>query len=696
MESKILKNIPEKLSLILFLFFTILAGRSNLEVKNVQLDPTGIVTKRDANGEYCAAIKIISEMNGFKYTSYNGIVDVEHKPGQDLVYLSANERVLKIFLAGYQPKKIILSEYGIDLQTKKIWEIEITGDKQPPQIPVNIITQPENVNIFIDGQKINANHSVKISKGQHSLKLTKKGYENIDTSISVNDTSTLFEYELSSLSPVKTTIKSKPEHAVLYINGLKEGYTNKQIYLLPGQYQVQLNKNGYKIRKDSIAIKSNAKNEFLYQLKQISSRLIINTTPSSAEVYLNNTRQTTDTLIVSPGKYKIFVEAKNYYSSSRIIEVREKEERNVRFKLEPKSGGLSVQVKPIDSQIMLKRQGRVVDSWRGAKRINNLKIGTYQLFCNTYKNKNRIINVNVRENKTTTLNLNLKNIPVDSLHSTSDYSQFVYLKGDTFNMGDIWGRGNSNEKPAHKVRVDGFYISKYEVTHAEYIKFLNDANIPRNGRYKGKTLINLNKSWSAIEYKDEQFVFKKSKYAPKINCPVIGVTFYGACFYGNWKSQLEGFEPVYNINNTVVCDWDANGYRLPTEAEWEYAARSGGKAVKYSGTHKRTKLNEFAWYKNNSQSKVHPVGEKQFNSKGLYDMNGNVFEWCWDWYEIDYYSYSPFKNPIGPQTGEGRILRGGSWRTPAYYCRNTNRYLNNPGYSRPDNGFRLVRDPKED
>ena len=136
-------------------------------------------------------------------------------------------------------------------------------------------------------------------------------------------------------------------------------------------------------------------------------------------------------------------------------------------------------------------------------------------------------------------------------------------------------------------------------------------------------------------------------------------------------------------------------YRLPTEAEWEYAARGGVKtqnsaSQKYSGSNN---INEIAWY-DNSNSKTHSVGGKKANELGIYDMSGNVWEWCNDWYDSSYYKNSPKNNPQGASSGSSRVYRGGSWGNYARYCRVAYRYRYYPGGSGGDLGFRLLRSSK--
>ena len=130
-------------------------------------------------------------------------------------------------------------------------------------------------------------------------------------------------------------------------------------------------------------------------------------------------------------------------------------------------------------------------------------------------------------------------------------------------------------------------------------------------------------------------------------------------------------------------------FRLPTEAEWEYAARSGGEREKYAGTSQEGDLGQYAWYFVNSGRQTHPVGEKRPNGLGLYDMSGNVWEWCADWYGENYYQRSPKYNPGGPCNGSYRVLRGGSWFNDPGNLRAAYRYGFSPEYRAGTIGFRL-------
>jgi formylglycine-generating enzyme required for sulfatase activity len=216
--------------------------------------------------------------------------------------------------------------------------------------------------------------------------------------------------------------------------------------------------------------------------------------------------------------------------------------------------------------------------------------------------------------------------------------ELVFVKGGCYQMGDTFGDGEYDEKPVHEVCVDDFYIGKYEVTQGQW-----------------KQIMGNNPSY-----------FKNCGD----DCPVEQVSWNDAQKFINRLNQKSGGK-----------------YRLPTEAEWEYAARSGGKNEKYSGGND---VDSVAWHNSNSNSKTHSVGQKQPNGLGIYDMSGNVWEWVSDWYDGGYYKNSPRNNPTGPNSGSNRVFRGGRWNSHAGNVRAANRLFYIPAYRVDILGFRLL------
>jgi len=241
-------------------------------------------------------------------------------------------------------------------------------------------------------------------------------------------------------------------------------------------------------------------------------------------------------------------------------------------------------------------------------------------------------------------------------------ANFVHVEGGTFQMGNENGRDGTLT-----VTVKSFYMSKYEVTQKEWFDVM------------GTTL----RQQRDIAGKKLPIIGEGDNY------PMYYVDWFDAIEYCNKLSLKEGLTPVYRgTNDDITCDWNANGYRLPTEAEWEFAAKDGIKKyllTEYSGSNNADAV---AWYKGNSGKKTHPIGTKTANNLGIYDMSGNVWEWCWDWYE--YYSSEPQTDPRGPDYGTERILRGGSFNYTDMYIRTDYRGVYKPWNQSNDIGFRVV------
>jgi formylglycine-generating enzyme required for sulfatase activity len=219
--------------------------------------------------------------------------------------------------------------------------------------------------------------------------------------------------------------------------------------------------------------------------------------------------------------------------------------------------------------------------------------------------------------------------------------EMVLVKGGCYKMGDTFGDGAENESPPHEVCVKDFYIGKYLVTQMQWTGSMGTN--PSAQAFCG------------------------------LNCPVENVTWNDVQEFIAKLSQRTG-----------------KPYRLPTEAEWEYAARSGGRQEKWAGTSDEQELGDYAWYYNNSRFQGHPVGLKRPNGLGLYDMTGNVWEWMSDWYDEGYYAKSPTDDPQGAATGGTRSLRGGYWGDLSGFVRIARRIGLNPLARAAGYGVRLA------
>jgi len=288
----------------------------------------------------------------------------------------------------------------------------------------------------------------------------------------------------------------------------------------------------------------------------------------------------------------------------------------------------------------------------------------------------------------TQLNLQPEGLVIHYAPAIQPLVETVFVEGGTFLMGDEWWDNDQSEHPVHSVTVSSFSMSKYEVTNEqvrEVMQVTATSSTVRNAQGYAQELLDLDASHCQISWNDSSFVV----HTGKEDYPCLEVTWYGSVAFCNFLSEMEDLMLCYNLN-TWECDWNAQGYRLPTEAEWEYAAKGGlnGNKTEYAGS---DTIDAVAWCRGNSGYESHEVGTKVGNELGIHDMSGNVGEWCWDWLGLDYYSSSPSIDPRGPVSGNFRVERGGSWGNYAWSCRVANRGYVNPDYSSHDLGFRLAR-----
>lgn len=270
--------------------------------------------------------------------------------------------------------------------------------------------------------------------------------------------------------------------------------------------------------------------------------------------------------------------------------------------------------------------------------------------------------------------------PADNNIVSADHMTFI--KGGCFNMGDEYGEGDPNEVPVHKVCVDDFYVSRYEVTLGEFRSFVNETGYITDAE-QGKGCYR----WDGHDWKqDKEYNWQNLGFKQTENDPVACVSWDDAGEYIKWITARNG-----------------RNYRLLTEAEWEYACRSGGKQEKFAGFSNESVLHEYANFcdkncelewkvkeQDDGYINTSPVGRLKPNGLGLYDMSGNVWEWIYDFYDKDYYKYSIVDNPDGPAEGNEHGMRGGRWDSELKCMRCANRYHLPQDYRGFNIGFRLA------
>ena len=249
----------------------------------------------------------------------------------------------------------------------------------------------------------------------------------------------------------------------------------------------------------------------------------------------------------------------------------------------------------------------------------------------------------------------VKRVPIDT-------AKFVLVEGGTFKMG-AEKPVEAHEGPVHSVTVKSFYLAKTETTFVDLDKWCADAK---------RDTINAG-SWG------------RGKQG------AMNISWLDAVAYCNWLSEKEKLSKCYLIKDNSVQYLDtAKGYRLPTEAEWEFAARGGNKSkgTYFSGS---DALNDVAWFKGNSNDSPQMVAQKKANELGLFDMTGNMWEWVWDWYDGGYYKSSSSVNPYGPESGNYKVMRGGAFYNDGNYSTVYTRQNAAPVFKQNSVGFRVAR-----
>jgi len=285
--------------------------------------------------------------------------------------------------------------------------------------------------------------------------------------------------------------------------------------------------------------------------------------------------------------------------------------------------------------------------------------------------------------------------------------EMVSIPAGSFEMGDPFDEGSSDELPVHTVTLSAYEIGKYEVTNQEYADILNwahargyldEASSTTADAY-GVQLLDVDDGDCQISYSGSEFVVESRDGYSMAEHPVVEVSWYGAAVYCNWLSESQGLQACYDTS-TWECDFSKNGYHLPTEAQWERAAAwdsAQNRHYRYGNGSDRISSATVNYDVNNplglsNYPYTSPVGYYTgvTSPAGCFDMSGNVWEWCNDWYDSGYYSQSPEHDPHNASTGAGRVLRGGPWFGDDWFCRSADRDWFSPTSTYYGNGFRVV------
>ena len=679
--------------LALMLLNVSLAASSQISVKSFKeldtnLDATTYYPKKDINGKTCAIIKIFTTQTGFSFDNGSlGIVAVEQKPAEVWVYVPEGTMKLKIThpQLGHISNSDDQGYYWIEqgrLKSGKEYKMEIvTGTVRIEVEQAKIQTGwlvfnsvPEGADIYLAENGGEEKHigttpmNKKMPYGTYNYRAKRYKYHDDVGIARVDKTRVIMDLKLKPAFG-SVSVSSQPQGAKVFLDGEDTGKVTPCTIgeIASGRCDIRLRLKDYAPASQSVTVTEGMTASVNVTLEARFAHVTINSLPGAAikvngaEVgsgsYSNN---------MAEGIYDIEASLAGHRPVTKQIEVIVGVPQTIELRPTPIYGMLDVNSNPMGANITIngKSYGDTPTT------IENLLVGDYDVVLTKPGYASVSQRVTVSENASASVDVKMqkgemKNSQIDesalsvsAINLTPNWSasvtpsqravlekliaNMVKVEGSTFTMGATPEQGNDAyeyERPAHQVTLSDYYIGRYEVTQKEWQAVMGD---------------------------------NPSKFYGD-NLPVDYVSWNGCQDFINKLNQLTGLK-----------------FRLPTEAEWEFAARGGkqSKGYKYSGSDNAKNI---AWYEKNSGSKPHQVGTKEPNELGIYDMSGNVGEWCGDWYGR--YSSSAQTNPTGPSSGSGRVLRGGGWSRDAGYCRVSDRSLINPSIRGNFSGFRVVLVP---
>ena len=700
----------------ILLLFCLFAQAQQIAVKSFRqlendLDARAHYPKEDKNGEKAAIIKIVTTETGFEFDAGSiGIVASVQKTSEIWLYVPRGSKIVTI----KHPKLGLLRNYAYpqSIGAGEVYEMVLVTGKvvttiEAPTIETQwliITSEPAAADVYINDQPAGKTpYQNELPTGKYTWRVSKElylsdaGVANLSTGSEKMVMKVKMKPNFGSL-----TITSMPENgASVSLNDMQTGkVTPCTIEMVKsGDHSLTLSRDMYETTTQRLTLSAGENQQVAVTMNPTFAQVTVTSEPV-ADIYINGQIKTKGTWQgrLYPGVYTFEAKLDNHLTATEKQTVIVGRPLNVNLSLTPITGNLKIITTPFDATIKIdgKELGKTPVT------LKNQLIGDYTVelsltgFATSYEK------VTITEGVTAQINATLQNgmqveitsnptvadLFIDdkpagktpyngnltygshklrvesngkkaekqvqvlqggavnfSIAITSDYTEtvsglnieMVFVEGGTFQMGS--NDGESDEKPVHPVTLSDFLIGKYEITQ---------------------------KQWRDVKGNDP------SNFKNCDNCPVEKVS---------WD-DVKDFIIKLNKKTGKI-------YRMPTEAEWEYAAKGGNKSNEYTYSGSNT-IGYVAWYSDNSGSKTHPVGQKQPNEIGLFDMTGNVWEWCSDWYGEDYYQSSPSSNPKGALSGSFRVYRGGVWSTGAQNCRTSYRSRNYPDSRYNYLGFRLV------
>ncbi|MFW6351593.1 MAG: PEGA domain-containing protein [Bacteroidota bacterium] len=690
-------------------------AQSGIKVESFQMLPNDLDARvhhpqKDQNGETCAIIKVVTTQTGFEWEPDGlGIADAPYKIGEYWLYVPRGARRITIKHSKFGVLRNY--HYTLPVEAATVYEMVLAVDEDGIDIEeekivshwLNVESQPSEADVFINEQWVGATpFRQKYPPGVYTYRIEKKNYVNEPGRFEVINDAVDLKFALRP-DFGNLIINSLPENGMrIYLDDENTGRVTPDTLsnLASGTYTVKLISPWYQTSAKRVSVEPGRDVLVDFSLERNDYGTLNLYTDPMAEVFINGRstgEQDRKEIRLQPGVYELKAELEKHESVSKELLVRPYENSTLELYPKPRLGSLEIFTQPAKAQVLIN------DEYKGDTplKIERLLIGDYQVVISSPEREDIYQNISIEQGQTVTLNEKLrkgkkviitsepsdvkllindkpyghtprsvslaydeyvlklihpdnrlleKNIDVSKrseerfhfVFETFEEPEMVIVEGGVFMMGCTEEKNvvcEENQIPPHQVWLDTYLIGRYPVTQLE---------------------------WNLVMGSEDTVKIE----CPK--CPVSSVSF----------EDIQTF--IQRLNNLT-----GKTYRLPTEAEWEYAARGGNKSQNYlfSGG---MQSDEVSWNIRNSGHNIQPVGLKKPNELGIYDMSGNIWETCQDFYAP--YSKSASRNPVGPDSGFYRVGRGGSSINDEKTCTVYSRARVNPENQSPYSGFRLVLD----
>ena len=687
-------------TLLMLMMLTLSVAAQQLTVKS--FTPTNQIIagddrKTDWNNVPCALIKV----QGAEVDSVAGVFEVVRRGPELWAYVTNGRRSITIYKHGFEASTVNFSDFNVEgAESNKVYLLVISTpaasatEQEKKADYLTLWVTPYNAAVSIDGRSCSVDTTEGtvtevLTFGLHTIQVQSPGYETVNKNIQFTKDNRVHHINLTSLM-TEVVIQATTPGTVIFVNNEQRGTDRCTLQLAPRTYIIKGEKAGHASQEVTFTISDDATTQHITipALRAITGSADINFKPTGSQIFIDGKSVGTSPHIIddlSVGSHTLEVKCDGYNTFKQTIIIKEKENLDISgtlFKAGNENAGNSLSQKPqnlqnngtlnaADNDIHIRcltRNARIFvnDSLVGVDQllVNNLTGGTYILRASKdgFEDDSIIVTLSHNEYRQVVIPA-LKKAKKEIVQQNSNlnmrvegtYESFVLngitfymikVESGSFSMGatnEQGSRFDSNERPTHRVTLSNFSIGETEVTQ---------------------------ELWEAVMGSNPSF-FLGSRL------PVELVSWEDCqAFITKLNELLEG-----QLS-------DGKKFRLPTEAEWEFAARGGNlsKGYRYAGGNS---INPIAWQNGNSENKTHGVGSKLPNELGIYDMSGNVMEWCNDWY--DGYDSADQANPTGPQTGNTRVCRGGCWNVNSGDCRVSYRFYLEESYSNNNLGLRLAR-----